>query len=172
MFCVVSQLFSNGSSLCFKNMTWSATIHLIWYTHTYYNVLTSFLQSLRGEVCVYPKCVILIFLLFHFNGKSIIKTLKCFMSEVCHLFFDDGKIMWSCVCLKCHCIYTLCKAKTCIKMHAMKFNNSNTFIPHQTIFFQSCQFAQSFIYSNTNTMLRFTHGILKYRDCMARWVLI
>ena len=42
--------------------------------------------------------------------------------------------MWSCVCLKCHCIYTLCKAKTCIKMHAMKFNNSNTFIPHQTIF--------------------------------------
>ena len=94
-----------------------------------------------------------------FQWKSIIKTLKCFMSEVCHLFFDDGKIMWSCVCLKCHCIYTLCKAKTCIKMHAMKFNNSNTFIPHQTIFFQSCQFAQSFIYSNTNTMLRFTHGI-------------
>ena len=60
------------------------------------------------------------------------------------------------MCLKCHCIYTLCKAKTCIKMHAMKFNNSNTFIPHQTIFSNHANLLKA---SFTNTMLRFTHGI-------------
>ena len=53
-------------------------------------------------------------------------------------------------------------------MHAMKFNNPNTFIPHQTIFSNHANLLKA---SFTNTMLRFTHGIqniLKERDCMAR----
>ena len=53
-------------------------------------------------------------------------------------------------------------------MHAMKFNNPNTFIPHQTIFSNHANLLKA---SFTNTMLRFTHGIqniLIERDCMAR----
>ena len=38
----------------------------------------------------------------------------------------------------------------------MKFNNPNTFIPHQTIFSNHANLLKA---SFTNTMLRFTHGI-------------
>ena len=78
--CVVSQLFSNGSSLYFNNdMICDNPSNLIYPYSYYYNILTSFLEThtRRGSMCVPWVCNFDLFII-SFQWKINYKNLEMF----------------------------------------------------------------------------------------------